>query len=82
VEGIIIDWSDENENASDSIRVNCEFHSNKIDESDLHDEKHEEPRIWTVEGIKLDWSDEGENVDDSIRVNCDFDSNEIQRSFW
>jgi hypothetical protein len=36
---------DDAENAFDSIRVNCEFDSNVIDESDLQDEKHEEPRI-------------------------------------
>jgi hypothetical protein len=29
-----IDCSDEDENASDSIRINCELDSNKIDESD------------------------------------------------
>jgi hypothetical protein len=34
--GIKIDWSDEYENASDSIRVKCEFDSNVIDETDLH----------------------------------------------
>jgi hypothetical protein len=33
------------ENADDSIRFNREFDSNEIDESDLHDEKHDEPRI-------------------------------------
>jgi hypothetical protein len=33
--GIKIDRSDEYENASDSIRVKCEFDSNVIDESDL-----------------------------------------------
>jgi hypothetical protein len=32
--GIMIDLSDDPENASDSIRVNCEFDSNVIDESD------------------------------------------------
>jgi hypothetical protein len=32
--GSKIDWSDENKNASDSIRVNCEFDSNVIDESE------------------------------------------------
>jgi hypothetical protein len=34
--GIKIDLSDEVENASDSIRVKCEFDSNLIDESDQH----------------------------------------------
>jgi hypothetical protein len=33
VEGIIIDLSDEYENGSDSIRVNCELDSNEIDEN-------------------------------------------------
>jgi hypothetical protein len=33
--GITIDSSDEWENAEDSIRVNLEFDSNEIDESDL-----------------------------------------------
>jgi hypothetical protein len=56
--GIKIDWSDENENPSDSIRVKCEFDSNVIDESDPHDEKHFDPRISTFLGIKIDWSDE------------------------
>jgi hypothetical protein len=32
--GMTIDWSDEHENANDSIRVNREFDSNMIDESD------------------------------------------------
>jgi hypothetical protein len=32
--GISIDSSDENENAFDSIRINLEFDSNEIDESD------------------------------------------------
>jgi hypothetical protein len=48
------DWSDENENAVDSIRVKCEVSSNVIDESDLQDEKHLEPRISTLFGIN-DW---------------------------
>jgi hypothetical protein len=46
-----------------------------IDESDLQDEKHPDPRISTLLGMKLDWSDEGENASDSIRVKCEFDSN-------
>jgi hypothetical protein len=32
--GIKIDSSDDLENASDSIRINCEFDSNVIDESE------------------------------------------------
>jgi hypothetical protein len=34
--GIKINLSDNPENASHSIRVKCEFDSNVIDESDLH----------------------------------------------
>jgi hypothetical protein len=33
------------QNASDSIRVKCDFDSNLIDESDLQGEKQPEPRI-------------------------------------
>jgi hypothetical protein len=55
--GIKIDWSDVNENASDSIRVKCEFDSNEMDESDSQDAKQLDPRISTLFGIKIDWSD-------------------------
>jgi ABC-type Zn2+ transport system substrate-binding protein/surface adhesin len=46
----MIDLSDDDENgdgenADDSIRFNCEFDSNVIDESDSHSEKHFDPRI-------------------------------------
>jgi hypothetical protein len=58
VRGITIDWSGEWENANDSIRVNREFDSNLIDESDLQYEKHSDPRISTFLGIKIDWSDD------------------------
>jgi hypothetical protein len=51
---IKIDRSDEDENASDSIRVKYEFDSNAIDESDLQDDKHPDPRISTFFGIKID----------------------------
>jgi hypothetical protein len=40
LDGIKIDRSDEDENACDSIRVNREFDSNEIDESDLQFEIH------------------------------------------
>jgi hypothetical protein len=49
--GITIDWIDEYENALDSICVNREFDSNEIDVSDLHSEKHDEPRISILYGI-------------------------------
>jgi hypothetical protein len=42
----VIDLREEqNQNAFDSIRVNWEFVSNEIDESDLQSEKHDEERI-------------------------------------
>jgi hypothetical protein len=49
--GISIDLSDESENASDSIRFNDDGDSNEIDENDLQDEKHDDPRIVTNAGI-------------------------------
>jgi hypothetical protein len=56
--GIMIDSSDDDENgdenASDSIRANDEFDSNVIDESEIQDEKHFDPRISTFLGIKID----------------------------
>jgi hypothetical protein len=50
----MIDVSDESQNANDSIRVNCEFDSNEIDESDSHLEKQFDPRISTFLGIMID----------------------------
>jgi hypothetical protein len=42
----VIDLREEHDkNAFDSMRVNSESVSNKIDESDLQDEKHDEQRI-------------------------------------
>jgi hypothetical protein len=52
--GITIDWSDDFENANDSIRVNCEFDSNMIDETDLQYEQQYEPRISTFLPISID----------------------------
>jgi hypothetical protein len=37
--------SDEKENANDSVRANCEFDSNKIDETDVHCAEHDHPMI-------------------------------------
>jgi hypothetical protein len=56
--GIKIDWSDDSENASDSIRVKCEFDSNMTDETDSQYEKQFDSRISTFLGIQIDWSDE------------------------
>jgi hypothetical protein len=80
LDGIIIDWSDEDENASDSICVNREFNWNEIDENDLQHEKQNEQRISTLDGITIDWHVEYENVDDSIRVNREFDSRAMNES--
>jgi hypothetical protein len=63
-----------------TLRVHCEFDSNEIDESDLHCEKHCDPRILTLRGIKIDRSDEDENASDSIRVKREFDSNVADES--
>jgi hypothetical protein len=79
VVGIRIDSSDEGENASDSVRVNCEFGSDVIDENDLQFDKHAERRISTFRGIKIDLSDERENASDSICVKRESGSNAIER---
>jgi hypothetical protein len=52
--GIKIDSSDDDLNASDSIRIKCEFDSNVINESRSHSEKQDDPRISTLFGIKID----------------------------
>jgi hypothetical protein len=49
-----MDSSDDSRNSFDSIRIKCEFHSYEIDESDLQDEKHDDPRISTFRGISID----------------------------
>jgi hypothetical protein len=36
------------------MRFNREFDSNEIDESDLQNEKHDDPRISTFRGISID----------------------------
>jgi hypothetical protein len=48
---ITIHSSDESENASDLIRVNCEFDSREMVENDSRNEKHEEPRTVISRGI-------------------------------
>jgi hypothetical protein len=78
--GIKIVRSDDSENALDSIRVNCEFDSNVIDESDLQFEKQLDPRISTFLGIKIDSNDDLENASDSIRVKCESDSHKIDKN--
>jgi hypothetical protein len=52
--GITINRSDDEENASNSIRVNPEFHSNEMDENLYKDKKHDEQRISTLYGIIID----------------------------
>jgi hypothetical protein len=82
VRGITIDFSEELENAEDSIRFNLESDSNEIDERDRQFEKQFEPRISTVRGITIDCSEEYENAENSIRFNLESDSNEIDKRDW
>jgi hypothetical protein len=49
--GISIEIRLEEKNAFDSIRFNDDGDSNEIDESDLQDEKHDDPTIFTNPGI-------------------------------
>jgi hypothetical protein len=49
--GILIDRSDEDENAKDSIRVPHEFDSNEIDVDDRYLEKYDDPRVSISHGI-------------------------------
>jgi hypothetical protein len=51
-----------------------------IDENDLQDEKHFDPRISTLLGIKINRRDDEENAPDSIRVKRESDSNVTDRS--
>jgi hypothetical protein len=51
--GIRIDFSDENGNANDSIRINREFDSKKNNESEEQHEKHSQQKIPTLDGIIL-----------------------------
>jgi hypothetical protein len=60
--GITIDCNEDDENALDSIRFNCELDSNEIDESDLHEKKHPEPRVSTLLGITIDCNEDNENA--------------------
>jgi hypothetical protein len=76
----MIDPIHESRNASDLIRINREFDSNEINESDSQNEKHDNPRISTFPGISSDSSDQDENEFDSIQINREFDSNEIDES--
>jgi predicted nucleic acid-binding Zn-ribbon protein len=78
--GITIDLSDEDANASDSIRIKRDGDSNEIDERDLQDEKQDDSRSSTLHGITIDLSDEYENAFNSIRVKRDGDSNESDES--
>jgi hypothetical protein len=39
-------------------RFSCEIESNENDESDLHEEKHREPRFSTPAGITMDFNEE------------------------
>jgi hypothetical protein len=66
--GTTLDWSDENENVSNSIRANREFDSNVIDGSESQCEKDFDPKTSRLRGHKIDWSDDSSNACDSILV--------------
>jgi hypothetical protein len=57
-----IDLSDEDENAEDSIRVNREFDSNEMDESDLQGENHDDPRISKFKNMSIFDDDEKSQI--------------------
>jgi hypothetical protein len=61
--GIMIDWSDDNSNACNSICVDREIDWNVIDENDFQPPKHAKPRIWTLLGITIDWSNDSVNAE-------------------
>jgi hypothetical protein len=61
------------------MRFNREFDLNKVDETDLHIEKHDDSMRFNV-WFTIDWRDEYENAFDSIRTNRESDSNEIDES--
>jgi hypothetical protein len=50
------------------MRVNSEFVSNEIDESELQNEKQDEQRIWTWRGIVIDVIGAYPNASLPIRV--------------
>jgi hypothetical protein len=54
--------------------------SNEIDQCDLQDEKHDDPRISAFRGILIHSSNEPENASNSIRFNSECQSNEIERN--
>jgi hypothetical protein len=69
--GILIDFSDELENASDSIRCSAESSSNEIEINRRHSEKHSELMTSTPRGMIIEFKDEPEKVWDSIVFNAD-----------
>jgi hypothetical protein len=56
--GIIIDWSDDDENADDSIRVNLESDSNVIDENDRRTVRSAKVTLSSDRGIQSRWTAE------------------------
>jgi hypothetical protein len=52
LDGITIDWRNDEENANDSIRVNRDFDSNEMEESDLQFEKHSESQSSIFQSIE------------------------------
>jgi hypothetical protein len=66
---MLIDFNEEYDNASDSIRFNRRSGSIDIDDSNLQDGKHDNPIFSTFRGISIDISDDCENAPELIHFN-------------
>jgi hypothetical protein len=75
-----IDFHDDERNSLDSIRFNCEFSLNQIDEINLQQEKHDDPIVSAIPGISIDINEDEENARDSMCLNCEFGLNTIDES--
>jgi hypothetical protein len=62
------------------MHFSCESDSNEIEESDLQEEKHSEPRVSTQRGITIERSEDNENALDLMNFSCESNSNEIEES--
>jgi Flp pilus assembly protein TadD len=51
-----------------------------MNESNLQQQKHDNPRTSTFRGISIERRNEYENAYDSIRISCEMDSNENDES--
>jgi hypothetical protein len=51
---MMIDQSDDHMNARESIRLNCEFDSNEIDENETQNRKYADAMITISRGTRID----------------------------